>query len=194
MDAAQRAEERATQTLITKLEGGLNDRLEALLQNRPDPNCAHGYMAAIWNTNGTRPLRCTSQPDQLQPVTRGNQRRRSSPGTTTSRASCPTSSSLTGDPNYPINFAGSPYPGTANLPRMRSGELDAAAGQSSSVRSATPSVTASSPTASRLLDPNLGSGTGIYGASYPIAAGIYKNLRAILADRATTASTTIATA
>src|SRR6478609_10648904 len=46
-DAARRAEERATQTLITKLEGGLNDRLDALMQNRPDANYAHGYMAAV---------------------------------------------------------------------------------------------------------------------------------------------------
>ena len=41
MEAARRAEERATQTLITKLEGGLNDRLEALLETRPDYNVAH---------------------------------------------------------------------------------------------------------------------------------------------------------
>jgi len=34
MDGVRRAEERATQSLITKLEAGLNDRLEALLQNR----------------------------------------------------------------------------------------------------------------------------------------------------------------
>ncbi len=35
MDAATAPNERATQTLITKLEGGLNDRLEALLETRP---------------------------------------------------------------------------------------------------------------------------------------------------------------
>ena len=50
-DASRRAEERATQSLITKLEGGLNDRLDALMQSRPDPNWAHGYMAAVWNSN-----------------------------------------------------------------------------------------------------------------------------------------------
>ena len=52
-DASRRAEERATQSLITKLEGGLNDRLDALMQSRPDPNWAHGYMATVWNSNYT---------------------------------------------------------------------------------------------------------------------------------------------
>src|SRR5271165_1615393 len=47
-DAARRAEERATQTLIAKLEAGLNDRLDALIQNQPTPNYAHGYLAGIY--------------------------------------------------------------------------------------------------------------------------------------------------
>ena len=29
---------------------GLNDRLEALLQYRPEPNYAHAYLAAIWSS------------------------------------------------------------------------------------------------------------------------------------------------
>src|SRR5208337_3455177 len=48
MGAVRRAEERATQSLITKLEGGLNDRLDALMQNQPTPNYAHGYLAGIY--------------------------------------------------------------------------------------------------------------------------------------------------
>src|SRR5271157_4944539 len=47
-DGVRRAEERATQSLITKLEGGLNDRLDALLQNVPTPNYAHGYLAGVY--------------------------------------------------------------------------------------------------------------------------------------------------
>ena len=54
-DAAHRAEERATQALISKLEGGLNDRIDALMQSRPDPNWAHGYMATVWNNQLTAP-------------------------------------------------------------------------------------------------------------------------------------------
>ena len=41
--------------LITKLEGGLNDRLDALLQTRPDTTFAHGYLAAIYTATGTAP-------------------------------------------------------------------------------------------------------------------------------------------
>ena len=44
-DARRRAEQDATLALITKLEGGINDRLDALLQTRPDP------------TSGTSPSR-----------------------------------------------------------------------------------------------------------------------------------------
>src|SRR5271165_1389189 len=48
-DARRRAEEDATLALITKLEGGINDRLDALLQTRPDPNAAHYYMAGVYD-------------------------------------------------------------------------------------------------------------------------------------------------
>ena len=50
MDSVKRRQERATQALITKLETGLNDRLDALLQTRPDPNSAHLALAAIYNS------------------------------------------------------------------------------------------------------------------------------------------------
>ena len=54
MDGVRRAEERATQALITKLEGGVNDRLSALLESLPTPNYAHGYLAGIY-PGGTDP-------------------------------------------------------------------------------------------------------------------------------------------
>src|SRR5689334_2233854 len=56
MESVKRAQERATQTLITKLEGGLNDRLDALLQTRPDPNTAHLALAAVYHSNAGQPL------------------------------------------------------------------------------------------------------------------------------------------
>ena len=37
-----------TQSLVAKLENGLNDRLDALMQNVPTPNYAHGYLAGIY--------------------------------------------------------------------------------------------------------------------------------------------------
>ena len=92
-DARRRAEQDATLALITKLEGGVNDRLDALLQTRPDPNPAHYYMAGIFTGTRIRTgIRNRSGGPSLHsdPPRRGP---RSSPGTTTSRASCPTSSS-----------------------------------------------------------------------------------------------------
>src|SRR3954470_24046194 len=41
MGGVRRAEERATQSLISKLETGLDDRLQALLEIQPDYNNAH---------------------------------------------------------------------------------------------------------------------------------------------------------
>ena len=143
MDAARRAEERATQTLITKLDGGLNDRLEALLQTRPDYTTTHYNMASVYydskDANNVLPSITRAQviawydyvkaqmPDVF--VVQGD-----GPGST------PTST------DYPLNFAGVPLAGgtvpySAMLP-----------------------LGASSP------------GTGIYGAAYTAAAGIYKNL------------------
>ena len=52
MDAARRSEERATQSLITKLDAGVSDRVEALLQVRPDYATAHASLAQVYNGAG----------------------------------------------------------------------------------------------------------------------------------------------
>ncbi len=84
MDAARRAEERATQSLITKLEGGLNDRLDALMSVRPDPNWSHGYLAAVWNnTYVSAPSLFVRKPTRSTPCSRQPSGRRSSRGKTT---------------------------------------------------------------------------------------------------------------
>ena len=108
-DARRRAEQDATLALITKLEGGVNDRLDALLQTRPDPNPAHFYMAGHLLPTGSR----TARVPQLR-SDRPRRGPRSSPGTTTSRASCPTSSSCrtTTGPTIP-----STLPSSQRLPR-----------------------------------------------------------------------------
>jgi prepilin-type N-terminal cleavage/methylation domain-containing protein len=163
MDSARRAEERATQTLITKLEGGLNDRLEALLQTRPDYNVAHFQLGAIYNGSYPAPgfvagyLRAQviawtdyikgEMPDVffVDPAYYAN------PG------------SYAGP--YPFNFAASPFPGTVSTGYP---QLDPYAGYVL-------------PTGNTILGnppgyPFSPQGTGIFGASYPAAAGIYKNL------------------
>jgi len=50
MDSIRRAEERATQSLIAKLENALNDRLDALLQTQPDPNATHFQLANVYSS------------------------------------------------------------------------------------------------------------------------------------------------
>ena len=85
MDTMHRAEIRQTQTLISKLESGLNDRLESLMQNRPQPNWTHGYLGAVWNTTYiTRPVPDSRRYRPAQPADRGKPSGpRSSPGTIT---------------------------------------------------------------------------------------------------------------
>src|SRR5579864_1266406 len=51
MDGVRRAEERATQSLIIKLDSGMTDRIEALLATSADVLPAHVAMAAIPNPN-----------------------------------------------------------------------------------------------------------------------------------------------
>ena len=160
IDARHRAEERATQGLITKLETGLNDRLDALLQSRPDYNNAHLAPGGHLHQQSTRP---TSSPPGL-PAGAGDcldglhqerdARRLLRPEATR---------------NYPINFAGNPVPGN-RAGRLTTGysSLDTYAGYVL-------------PLGNTILGPLAGypyspQGTGIFGASYPVAAGIYKNL------------------
>ena len=107
-DAARRAEERATQSLITKLEGGLNDRLDALMQNRPDANWAHGYMAAVWNS--TYPL--TNNPGVRQ--FRTADRAQVFAWYDYLKSELPDVFFIQSDTNYPINFAAVAFPGTPN--------------------------------------------------------------------------------
>jgi type II secretory pathway pseudopilin PulG len=176
-DSARRAEERATQTLITKLEGGLNDRLDALMQNRPDANFAHGYMAAVWNGAITPTL-----PQMVQfPTT---DRAQVFAWYDFLKRELPDVFFIQSDANYPINFAASGYPGTPTVSSLgiysnfmlplgnavvngpNQGSLTGPYGDSNISNGAFVST-----------NPLLGlSGSGIYGASYPIAAGLFKNL------------------
>ncbi len=58
-DGVRRAEERATQALITKLNDGVTDRLDALLNANAPINQTHRYLAAITysTSNGLHPRR-----------------------------------------------------------------------------------------------------------------------------------------
>ncbi|WP_165249175.1 type II secretion system protein [Paludisphaera soli] len=194
-DGIRQAEVRATQALILKLESGLNDRLDALMQLRPDPNFSHGYLGGVY-LGGTEDdgLPRMTPPALLLPSEYPSTKVR-----TTGRALAFATADymksempdvfviqagLSGTPaatDYPIDFASQPYPGTpitaqgnfilplghavqgprngagAWVPGYGDGNLDNGVFYSS--------------------NPQLGlTGRGIYGASYAVAAGIYKNL------------------
>ena len=163
MDGVRRAEERATESLIIKLETGLNDRLDALLQTRPDPNWAHFYLSAIY-PGGTTVIPAPGLVTAPSP-----------PSTTRGqviawydflKSEIPdVFFTQLADPNYKINFAGVPYPGP---PGPGTGYDNVILPLGNSIPTASfgdynPSYSTST-------------GTGIFGASYYAAAGIYKNL------------------
>jgi prepilin-type N-terminal cleavage/methylation domain-containing protein len=149
-DGVRRAEEKATQSLITKLDNAVADRIEALLSVTPDLAPGHQYLASIY-LNGT--LVPNSFTNRMQVIARFDMMKYEMPDVfavdfTQLNAS-------TG--NYPLNFAAQPYP-----PSVNSGNLTY------------PFQAYLLPLGTLGLpgQPN----RGVYGASYTAAAGIYKNL------------------
>jgi len=156
-DARRRAEEDATLALITKLEGGINDRLDALLQTRPDPNFAHLYMAGIY------------PPGFTTPMSQASTRARVFAWYDYIKSELPDVffvQNTTGP--YPLNFAANPYPGT---PIDRNGSI-----LGNFMLPLGNGVAGGPPASYGANNVSQPMGTGIYGASYSAAAGIYKNL------------------
>jgi prepilin-type N-terminal cleavage/methylation domain-containing protein len=171
MESVKRAQERATQSLITKLESGLSDRLDALLQTRPDPNSAHLLMAGVYNTAYNVPMAGFLR---AQAIAWYDYIKREMPDTFYVQTAAPTAAKGV----YPLNFAGNQYPlsgGTTTDPAglglyilPLGNSVAAPYGDASGVGGTLASNTG-------LMEYNP-TGAGIYGASYPAAAGIYKNL------------------
>jgi prepilin-type N-terminal cleavage/methylation domain-containing protein len=162
MDATRRAQERATQALIAKLEAGLNDRLEALLETRPvglqqrllpdgsielvdmHYTFSHWQMANVYY-DAADPTNFLNKPagavERAQTIAMSDYIKAELPDVFYVRNAAP------GATDYPLNFAGNP-----------NGLATAAASYILPVGTPVPP------------------GTGIYGASFTAAAGIYKNL------------------
>jgi prepilin-type N-terminal cleavage/methylation domain-containing protein len=170
MDAQRRAQERATQGLITKLETGLSDRLEALLMTRPDEAQAHKVIAAI-DTGGiliptpTNPNQPWPQSLRASVIAWYDYVKSEMPDVFFIQSN-------TGP--YPFNFAANSYPGTPTDPNGL-GNYILPLGNSIAAPMGDGNGSGYSPTTSLGLANNP-AGSGIYGASYPIAAGLYKNL------------------
>ncbi len=163
MGARRAGEMRQTQALIAKLEGALNDRYDALIQTRPVPNSAHLAMAFVYNSgfypNQNFPPYMGAMPGYLraQVIAYYDYIKSEMPDTFFIQ-------NTTGP--YPINFAANPYPGSPSDSNGL-GNFILPLGNSITPTMIPPQG-----------DGNIynQAGTGIYGASYAAAAGIYKNL------------------
>ncbi len=152
-DSRRRAEEAATLSLITKLETGITDRLDALLQTRPEPSFGHDLLARIY-PNGNLPTSMVS-PHRAQVIAWFDYIKRELPDVFFIQNLTP------GSQDYPINFAANPFPDPNGTSPIQNFVLPLAGGSIF-----LPSIN----------DFAFSPGEGVYGASYTAAAGLYKNL------------------
>ncbi len=217
LDGIRRAEDRATQALITKLDVGMSDRVDAILASRVDALPSHQYLAGVWAFSGgwvpslqppgiTGLFSSSSNPNpnpnpivnniRAQIIARFDQVKAELPDVFFVQSS---------DSNYPLNFAAIPFPtsagssagfttGTSGDPSSTPyanyllpfgiGMLNDPAGSSGSVSfGGNPyipfpySLNPNAPPALLMTSgPVNPPSTGIFGASYTAAAGLYKSL------------------
>ena len=164
-DGVRRAEEKATQGLITKLDFAMNDRVDALFNAQAPINQSHRYLAAInYGPSGGPYIPIPSSIERRAQVIAQSDYIRSELPDVFYRNS-QTSDGGTVATTYPLNFAAVPYPTTSNA----IGSFLLPLGQ---IYTGIDSKGAPfMPPASGLNDR-----TGIFGASFAAAGGIYKNL------------------
>jgi prepilin-type N-terminal cleavage/methylation domain-containing protein len=174
----RRSEERATQALITKLESGMTIRIDALSAMQFDANDAHASLATAFTGTASIP---------------SNQRAQAIARFDLMKAELPDVFLVQSDANYPLNFGAAPFPvgaGTA-WPAYVGGSATAThcqymlpfgVGMTDAPGAATPSFGATSATFAPPV-------TGIFGASFTAASGIYKNLVAAAVKNGATAPT-----
>lgn len=150
-DSLRTANVKATQGLVQKLDAAMSERMEALMTVDIYPNAAHNALAKTYSNR--RPIGMPSD-DRAQVIAMYD----------FIKSEVPDVFFPSGDANYPLNFAAQPYPaGNTLLSNDPSGLYGAY----------TLPLGAGTTIVNDLTNPN---GTGIFGASYAAAAGIYKNL------------------
>ncbi len=147
-DGIRRAEERATQALIIKLEGALTDRIDALTYQRIRPTVAHHLMGAITLSSG----QVLYSMGRSQVIAQFDFLKAELPDVFVVN---PAGASATAG-SYPINFAAQPF--------TRTDSLDPYA------------LPMGCDIGTSLLNSPPNAQTGTQGASFSVAAGIYKNL------------------
>ena len=167
MGGIRQAEQRATEGLVVKLETGMTDRIEALLGQRADANQAHAYLAALWNS-GLPPnprflgLNALEQNQRAQTIAQFDRMKADVPDVFVIQL---------GNPDYPINFGAGGYGGsTMNI----AGSMAAHAAYFLPIGSGIDNNPAGSSFGANLV--TVPQTTGVYGASYSVAAGIYTQL------------------
>ncbi len=183
-DGVRRAEERATQALITKLETAVNDRLDALLNTQPPITQTHRFLAAI---NSVQQFGASSTYLPVGSNTSNSDDRRAQVFAQFDyiRAELPdvffvnamASPSGAVSSAYPLNFAAAPYPaGTNSLTSSFTGNQDGGSWVLP-LGNNYPGLplSQSSPIGVTITQPQLAT-TGMFGASFSSAASIYKNL------------------
>jgi prepilin-type N-terminal cleavage/methylation domain-containing protein len=97
-DGVRRANERATQSLILKLDVAVADRIESLTTQRIQPNNAHHFLAMSYLNTPSGP-RFVESEARARLIAEIDYLRRELPDVFFVQA----------DPNYPLNFAGVPF-------------------------------------------------------------------------------------
>ena len=195
-DGVRRAEERATQALITKLEVGINDRIDALLNSRGPVNQTHRYLAAITYANssigsgyypvdtvpslggGTASKNSGSVERRAQVIAQYDLLRAEMPDVFFVNAGASGGAAFAA--SYPLNFAGAPYPpGTTSYSNyyLPLGTFSPGLPLDSNLN-LTPNVLGLATTSPATFVPPP---TGIFGASFSAAGGLYKTLYAAAA-------------
>jgi len=188
------AETRASQALLVKLDTGLNDRVDAILNTRTDANAAHAYMAVVisssFTSNTAMPQRFndTGGGGSGTPYLPSNQRAQVIARFDQVKAELPDVFVVQTAPNglnnhlayYPLNFAALPYTAGAVTPVLAGGDAGVHApyflpmGAGVVDCNYLPPHSGNSYGASDTI--TVPTTTGIYGASYTVAAGFYKNI------------------
>jgi prepilin-type N-terminal cleavage/methylation domain-containing protein len=182
MNAARSAQEKATQSLIAKLDAAFSDRVDAILQTRvSEPTATQVVVSQIYD--GQTPLHDPIRPPRATPA---NPNPQPPPSLYAERAyvlaqielfqretpdvffiqDIPDSAS---EDAYPLNFAANPYPIVNGSPNA---VVSAAPALAKYVLPLGTGWPYNEVTGSNYFNP----GQGIYGASYHAAAGVYKNL------------------
>lgn len=153
--AVQTAREKATQALIAKIDAALTDRIDAILQAQTgEPTNMQKFVSPSYSAGALGRLPATS--DRAYALAQVELFLREVPDVFYVQ---PEST------RYPLNFAANPYPVSSAAPAIAAYVLPLGEGW-------VPLDPSNPRTSPRIFDP----GKGIYGASYGVAAGLYKNL------------------